>query len=202
MRYRPLAAVALAAGLSACASGPLILPVQATRYHYDPVVERGTIAVLPGGGPGASADSPEFQTYAEAVRQALTRAGYTVQPENSRPQNLATVEFRRGLQPLPPRRSPVQIGLGGGAGSGGWRGGSSVGGGVSFPVGGGGARDGIVTDLKVTIRRGPNAVWEGSAQSVTDSSAPGADAGSIAARLADALFRDFPGESGRTIQVK
>jgi hypothetical protein len=202
MTYRPLAVIALAAGLSACASGPLVLPVQATRYHYDPVVERGTVAVLPGGGPGATADSPEFQVYADAVRTALTRAGYSVVPEGSRPQNIATVDYRRGLRPLPPRRSPVQIGLGGGGYSGGWRGGSGVGGGVSFPLGGGGARDGIVTDMKVTIRRGPNAVWEGSAQSVTDASAPGADAGSIAARLADAMFRDFPGESGRTIQVK
>ena len=64
------------------------------------------------------------------------------------------------------------------------------------------AREGIVTELSVRIRKGPDAVWEGQAQSLTDTTAPGADANSIAQRLASALFSGFPGESGRTIEVK
>ena len=77
-----------------------------------------------------------------------------------------------------------------------------MGAGINFPIGAGGPREGIVTELSVRLRRGADAVWEGQAQSLTDTNAPGADAASIAARLADALFQDFPGESGRTIEVK
>ncbi|MCW6532349.1 hypothetical protein NEE01_17635 [Sphingomonas sp. MMSM24] len=52
------------------------------------------------------------------------------------------------------------------------------------------------------IRHGADAVWEGQAQSLTDTSAPNADVQAISARLAHALFTGFPGESGRTIEVK
>ena len=67
---------------------------------------------------------------------------------------------------------------------------------------GSGARQGIVTELAVRIRHGADAVWEGQAQSLTDTIAPDADTNSIAGRLAAALFTDFPGESGRSIEVK
>ena len=77
-----------------------------------------------------------------------------------------------------------------------------MGGGVSFPVGGSGAREGVVTELSVRLRHGADAVWEGQAQSLTDTTAPDADTPSIAARLAQALFSGFPGDSGRTIEVK
>ena len=73
---------------------------------------------------------------------------------------------------------------------------------MSFPVGGQRDRVGIVTELSVRIRHGADAVWEGQAQSLTDTSAPNADVQAISARLAHALFTGFPGESGRTIEVK
>lgn len=193
-------AMGLAAVLAGCTTGPNSFPVQATRFHYDAVADRGSVRVepLPGGGPA----SIEYKTYAAAVEAELLRLGFTSPAPNATPQYLATVSFTRALRGLPPKRSPIQIGIGGGGYSGGWRGGTSLGGGVSFPVGGSGARDGVVTELSVRLRKGPDAVWEGQAQSLTDTTAPGADTPAIAARLANALFADFPGESGRTIQVK
>ena len=74
---------------------------------------------------------------------------------------------------------------------------------MSFPVGGdSGGRLGLVTELAVRIRHGADAIWEGQAQSLTDTSAPDADAASVAGRLAGALFKNFPGDSGRTVEVK
>jgi hypothetical protein len=193
------AALAMGMTVAGCATGPTTFPVQTTRFHYDPVTSRGTIAVEPL--PGAAPASLEFKEYAAAVQAQLLRLGYTAAPPGARAENLATVAYTRTTRPLPPRRSPVQVGIGGGGYSGGWSGGTGVGGGVSFPVGGSGAREGVVTELSVRIRRGPDAIWEGSAQSLTDLSRPGADTPAIAQRLASALFTDFPGESGRTIAV-
>lgn len=192
--------IAAAIGLTGCATGPSSFPVQATRYHYDAMTTRGTIGVEPLAG-GAPA-SLEYKEYAAAVQAELLRLGYTNPPPGATPDNIATVSFTRALRPLPPRRSPVSIGIGAGGYSGGYNGGVGVGGGATFPVGGRGAREGVVTELSVRIRHGANAVWEGHAQSLTDTSAPGADTPAIAARLAAALFTDFPGESGRTIEVK
>ena len=189
-----------AAPLAACATGPQSFPVEATRFHYDAVAQRGTIAVEPLAGPSSA--SLEYKTYAAAVQAELLKHGFTNPAPGATPEYIATVGFTRTNRDLPPRRSPVSIGLGGGGYSGGWRGGGGVGGGISFPVGGSSARSGVVTELAVRIRHGADAIWEGQAQSLTDTTAPDADVGSIAARLSTALFTDFPCESGRTIEVK
>ncbi|WP_294197224.1 DUF4136 domain-containing protein [uncultured Sphingomonas sp.] len=187
--------------LAGCATGPQRFPVQATRFHYDAVAQRGTIAVEPL--PGPSSASLEYKTYAAAVEAELLRNGFTTPAAGAKPDYIATVGFTRAERGLPPRRSPIQIGIGGGGYSGGWRGGTGLGGGVSFPVGGdSGGRLGLVTELAVRIRHGADAIWEGQAQSLTDTSAPDADAATVAQRLAGALFKDFPGDSGRTIEVK
>jgi hypothetical protein len=194
-----LMVVGTAAALAGCATGPTRFPVQTTRFHLNEMTDRGTIAVepLPGGGPA----SIEYKTYAAAVESDLLRLGYTSAGPGTKPDFLATVSFTRAPRALPPRRSPVSIGIGGGGISGGRGGGVGLGGGVSLPVGGSGGREGIVTELSVRIRQGPDAVWEGQAQSLTDSAAADADAAAIAARLSRALFAGFPGESGRTIEV-
>ena len=198
---RPLVLVLLAAApLAACATGPQRFPVEATRFHYDAVAERGTVSVQPLQGGGSP--SLEYKTYAAAVEAELLRNGFTSPAPGTTAQYIATVGFTRTDRPLPPRSSPVQIGLGGGGFSGGRRGGTGLGGGISFPLGQPRERIGVVTELAVRLRRGPNAIWEGQAQSLTDTSAPDADANAVAARLATALFKDFPGESGRTVEVK
>lgn len=200
-RASALTLLAVAAALTGCTTGPLVFPVQATRFHYDPVADRGTVTVEPL--PGPTTPSLEYKTYAAAVEAELLRVGFTLPPAGQRGQYVATVGFTRAPRALPPRRSPVQIGLGGGTSSGGYRGGGvGVGGGVNFPLGGAGAREGVVTELSVRLRKGPDAIWEGQAQSLTDTTAPNANTGAIAQRLAGALFTGFPGESGRTIEVR
>jgi hypothetical protein len=194
-----LMVVGTAAALAGCATGPSRFPVQTTRFHLNAMTDRGTIAVepLPGGGPA----SIEYKTYAAAVESDLLRLGYTNPAPGTKPDFLATVSFTRAPRPLPPKRSPVSIGIGGGGISGGRGGGVGLGGGVSLPIGGSGGREGIITELSVRIRQGPDAVWEGQAQSLTDAAAADSDAAAIAARLSHALFAGFPGESGRTIEV-
>lgn len=197
MRARLAAVVMVAAGLAGCATGPRTFPVEVSRFHYDPVATRGTVTVEPA--PDVQA-GPEFGDYAAAVSAELTRVGYATAAPGARPENVVTVAFARTSRGLPPRRSPVTIGIGGGGYSGGYGGGGGVGGGVSFPVGGG-AREGVATQLTVTIRRGADTIWEGRAQTVTDLSRPDATSAAVAQRLATALFTGFPGESGRTISV-
>ncbi len=195
-----LIVIGMAAALAGCATGPSRFPVQATRFHFNAMTDRGTIAVEPLTGSGTA--SIEYKTYAAAVETELLRLGYTSPAPGATPQFLATVSFSRTTRPLPLRRSPVSVGLGGGGISGGRGGGLGVGGGINFPLGSTGEREGVVTELSVRIRQGADAVWEGQAQSLTDASAPDATAAAIAGRLARALFTDFPGESGRTIEVQ
>ncbi|KHA64255.1 hypothetical protein NI18_10430, partial [Sphingomonas sp. Ant20] len=79
-----------------------------------------------------------------------------------------------------------------------------VGGGVGFPIGGGGRDAILVTEMAVTIKRSldQSPVWEGRAQTFADARKPDATSQIQAEKLASALFAGFPGESGRTIQVK
>ena len=83
-------------------------------------------------------------------------------------------------------------------------GGVGLGGGLSFPLGSSRGRDIVTTELTVTIKRraDQSPVWEGSSRTYADARAADATASSQAAKLAGALFTGFPGESGRTIEVK
>lgn len=204
MRGRSITVAAFGAlALAGCATTAPLPPTESVRYHRGPeTVGRGTIAVEPlATGPV----SLEFETYAAAVRGELARSGYTPAAPGATPQYVAVVSYTRANRVGPPRRSPISIGLGGGGFSGGRRGGGvGLGGGVGFPIGGGGNSALVVTELSVTIKQrvDQSPVWEGQAQTAADARAAGADAGAQAAKLASALFTGFPGESGRTIEVR
>src|SRR5437763_15913542 len=109
-------------------------------------------------------------------------------------------------QQAPPgaRRSGRTIGIGGGTGSYGRHGGVGVGGGVAIPVGGGGSNLIVSSQLSVRIQRRSDATvaWEGGGQMDARAGTPFASRAAAADRLAAALFRAFPGESGRTIRVR
>ncbi|MEG3123818.1 DUF4136 domain-containing protein [Sphingomonas sp. GB1N7] len=191
--------------LGGCATTSTSGPVEVTRFHLGAPLERGTITVEPL--PGGAAPSIEYQTYAAAVNTELLASGYTAPAIGGPAQYLAVVSFTRTSQDVGPRRSPVSIGLGGGVGGGGgYRGGGGVGlgGGISFPIGKPKARVIIASELAVQIRRRSDGtvIWEGRAQTVADIRAPEAVAANSAAKMARALFRGFPGDSGRTITVK
>ncbi len=96
------------------------------------------------------------------------------------------------------RRSPVSVGVGGSTGSYG----SGVGVGVGINLGGGPRK---MLDLQLSVRiddaASGQALWEGRALTAVPVKAPAAQPSLAAAKLAEALFKDFPGESGRTISV-
>lgn len=180
------------------------MPVDVTRYHLGQPLERTTVAIAPMNN--AATISPEFQLYADAVGAELARQGYVAIPNPASSGYIAEVSFTRmphGAFREPP---PVSIGLGGGSYSGGGRRGGTgvgVGGGLSFGVGGK-TREVTGTELWVQLKRRSDntVVWEGRAQTQSVSGTKGSDPRDSAARLAAALFKGFPGESGVTITVK
>ncbi len=195
--------IAATAGLAGCETGGGLPPTQVVRYHLDQPFNRGTISVQPLTPDAAGPLS--FAPWSAAVQQQLAGLGYT--PAGGAgvlSEFVALTEIHQAQQVGPPRRSPISSGLGAGGYSGGYHGGTGVGGGVSFPVGGGGRRAVVVSELSVTIKRraDQSAVWEGHARGVVDARSPAASADAQAGKLAAALFSGFPGESGRTIEVK
>ena len=190
-----------AASVAGCTTAGPLPPTNVVRYHLGAPIARGTVSVEPLTAPGAPA-SLEFKTYAAAVEGELLKTGYTLPAAGATPEYVATVGFTRREAAGPPRRSTFSVGLGGGTFSGGRRGGGGVGlgGGVGFPIGGGGANTVLVAELAVTIKRRVDLspIWEGRAQGVSSIKTADQQAGKLAA----ALFTGFPGESGRTIEVK
>ena len=205
MKARSLLILAAAAGaLAACSTtGGRLPPTEVIRYHLGEPIARGTVRVEPLSNTGPA--SIEFKTYAAAVETALLRNGYTLPQGDAQPDYVATASFTRANRLGPPRPSPFSIGLGGGSFSGGRGGGVGLGGGVSFPIGKSRPQEIIGTELSVQIKRrmDQSPIWEGSARNIAPVEALAKiDVQAQAAKLADALFTKFPGESGRTIEVK
>lgn len=205
--YRHAPVLLAAVLVTGCATSGGLPPAEAIRYHLGNV-ERGTVAIQPvtavGTTPPASLGL-EYRAYADAVAAELARNGYPAAPAGTRPQFIAAVNFRRNTEMGPPRSSPVSIGIGGGGFSGGRHGGGfGLGGGVGFPLGGGRGREIVVSELSVTIKRNADqsAIWEGNARAAAEARRPEADTPALARRLATAVFTGFPGESGRTIEVR
>lgn len=186
--------------LSGCAAS--IPPVQVTRFHLDGAIAPGTIALSPAIG-------LERQTYEAAVTRELNRLGFA-NADSPVARYIVAVDIQRDARDSGPRRSPFSIGLGGGVGGGGggYRGGGGGGGGVgvgvSFPVGKSRSSEIVFTRISVrmTERATGTTVWEGRADTQSSSNAPASQPGLAADKLAVALFRDFPGVSGRTVTVK
>ena len=191
-----VAAMALAAALSGCASGPS--PIDVTRYHLDMPLDRGTISVEPFATAGPA--SLEYKTYAAAVQTELMQNGYAVPAPGGEAEYVAIVNFMRAARDVIAQSSPFSIGLG--AGSFGRH--TGVSGGLSFPIGKSRPREIIISELSVQIRRRDDGtvIWEGRAQRAAPADAPEASALVAAPQMAAALFKNFPGESGITIEVK
>ena len=194
-------AIALAGSLAGCATTPRSGTVQGpevTRFHLGQPIARGQIAVE--AFDAADANSMEFRLYAGAVARQLSRLGWTVVNTVGQSEQVALVDVQQGSREMLRTRSPVSIGVGGGTG--GW--GSGIGGGVSFGLGGGGPRQLVGTMLEVRIKRRSDGTvfWEGRATMEAREGSPDAERTVAVERLAEALFQDFPGESGRTIRAR
>ncbi len=200
-RFLSIAAAGAALLAGGCTTSTRQAPVDVTRYHLGALNERTTVAIEPMTG--AAQVSPEYQLYADAVTGELGRLGFVPSRSDMASGYIAAVSFTRAQLGSYREQPPVSIGLGGGGVSGGRRGGVGLGGGLSFGIGGK-TRQVIGSELSVQLRRRSDntTVWEGRAVTESVSGKPGSDPRDAAQRLASALFRDFPGESGVTTTVK
>ncbi len=198
-RVLGIAMIGAAALLSGCATTSRPGPIDVTRFHLGTPIAGDSVSVE--SLTGFAGVSPEDQVYIGAVSTELARLGFSPQAgEASR--YIAAVSYKhvsRGMVRKPP---PVTIGIGGGSFGGGRRGGAGVGVGGSFGIGGGTAEViGTEMSVQIKLRSDRSIVWEGRA--VTEGlSGAGTSAAITADRLAKALFKGFPGESGITITVK
>lgn len=194
MKILPLAAAFVSLGLTGCVAP--VGPVEVTRFHVPDTsrLGRGAIAVEPA--PGMVAESLEWRTYAAAVGRQLALVGYS---ERTTGDQVALVRLQRRVIQPERRRSPVSVGVGGSTGSYG----SGVGMGVGIDLSGP-PPEVVETELAVTIkeRASGQALWEGRSSFTVTAKSPLANSQLGAAKMAEALFKGFPGTSGETIQVK
>jgi hypothetical protein len=195
-----LVAASAIAAVSGCATDDMATGASVTRFHLGQPIARGPIAIE--AADPRDANGLEFSQISASVARELARLGWTVVPNNASEQ-VAMVSLTQEARPAA-RRSGVTIGIGGGTGSYGRHGGVGIGGGVEIPVGGAGPNMAVDSQLSVRIQRRSDATvaWEGRAQMEARGGSPLATRAGAADRLAAALFRDFPGESGRTIRVR
>ncbi len=202
MRLKTITAIALgAATLAACTTPVRTGPVEVTRFVEPTASARlaqGTIFIE--SAPGSEADSLEIGPYKAAIARELATLGYR-EASRDRADQLAQVRIERfHSENGQRRRGPVSVGVGGSTGSYG----SGVGVGLGINLGGGGSRETLETRLGVMIRDKQSGAtyWEGRAQFSVSPNSPFADSTANASAIADALFSDFPGNNGETVEVR
>ena len=191
---------ALAGASILAASGPAAFaaPVRVTRFHLGTPITPGPISIQ--SPTGTDPQSLETRTYADAVSAEMGRLGFAPVSSDPSAPLIADVSFTRKIRDETSGQPPVTIGLGGGSFGGG------VGGGVgaSFGIGKPRVRSYYQTELAVQLRRRSDGavIWEGRAQMEANATSKEAQASIASGKLAQALLKGFPGESGRTITVK
>ena len=202
MKAGMMAAIFAALATGGCMTTPRAGPVDVTRFHLGTAIAPGTISVEPLRT--TDTVSPEYRTYAAAAERELTRLGYSVAPTGTTSQYIAALSFTRTTLGAVQRPSPFSIGLGAGGGSFGRRGGVGLGGGLALPIGRGRTDSVIGSELAVQIRRRADGttLWEGRAVTEGVARADATQPLASADRLARAMFREFPGDSGITTTVR
>jgi hypothetical protein len=160
--------------------------VEVARFHLgEPTIARSRIAIEPFDK--ADASRPGYAAYVAAVSRQLTRLGWTVVPTTTQSEQIALIDLEQGNREAIAALTAARIGRG-----------------VKPGPQAGPSKGRVATLLEVGIRRRSDATvfWEGRA--VMEGRAGTAAAAPAAAveRLAEALFRDFPGESGRSIRLR
>jgi hypothetical protein len=206
IRYFPAAMLA-AATLVVGGCATVVPPVEVTRFHVDRasgwaagtryVVDTAPLADA-AAMIGASDPSLEWNSYRTAVERQLQLQGLVAADGAGSAPLKVRIGFDRADRVGAGARSPVSVGVGGSTGSYG----SGVGLGLGINLGGGPRK---MQDLRLAVRIDDaatgQALWEGRAETAVPVKAPAAQPSLAAGKLADALFKDFPGESGRTITV-
>ncbi|MBO6766937.1 MAG: hypothetical protein JJ901_01375 [Erythrobacter sp.] len=198
MKPLPIAlGIAAALTLAGCTTPPG--PVEVTRFVApDRMAQLGQGSIFVETAAGAQADSLALAPYKAAVAEELRRLGYS-ESDRSGAGQVAEVAVERYVIGSGGRRSPVSVGVGGSTGSYG----SGVGVGIGINLGGG-RKDRIGTELAVTIRdrAGGQSIWEGRADFQAPENSSLARGEANAQTVASALFREFPGNNGETIEVE
>ena len=185
-----------ALALAGCAAQ--LPPTQVTRFHLGQPIARGEVAVEPRDP--AMAQSLEFGAYANAIGGELARNGFRPAPGVARSEFVAVLDVDHDLREGPPKPPPFSIGSGGAS----FGRHTGIGGGVSVPVGRSRPNEIVLTQVAVQLKRRSDGtvIWEGRARTGARAGTPASGDAAVAARLAAALFQDFPGQSGQTITVK
>lgn len=206
MRQLFAAPLVLAAALASSGCATAIAPVEVTRFHRidsSAAVSAGSYAIVARDARPDETASLADRSYQAAVAQQLDRLGYrsALTMASGEPDYIVTVGMDRAERPAEARNGGVSVGVGGGTG--GYRSGVGVGVGLDLTSLFADRRDVIATRMTVQIaRRGDAlALWEGRAETVARTGTPAAQPGLAADKLASALFADFPGRSGETINV-
>jgi Domain of unknown function (DUF4136) len=198
MRVATLSIISIALFVSGCVvpTGP----VEVTRFNR--VAEgqaygKGSFVVQIADG-NKTGSGLSTTPYLESVTREMQRLGYVEAQGGNNSDVVVAISVDVSERRLD-RSSPVSVGVGGGTGGYG----SGLGVGIGFNLAGGPKKQ-VVTSLSVKIRRsGDNLViWEGSASQAAGKSSPAAQPGIAASKLASALFGNFPGNNGETIEVK
>ena len=198
MKATPLA-LAMASALSLAACTTPSGPVEVTRFvARDRLTELGSGPIFVESAPGGESDSLALAPYKAAVAEELRRLGYS-ESDRAGAGQIARVSLVRYMVGSGGKRSPVSVGVGGSTGSYG----SGVGLGIGINLGGG-AKDRLGTELAVAITDAASgtSLWEGRADFQPPEDSPLARATANAQTVASALFREFPGNNGETIEVE
>ncbi len=203
MRVAHVPALAVALMLSGCVvpTGP----VEVSRFNRAAEGQSygsGSFTVVAmGWGASQNGGSPISTPYTVAVAREMQRVGYTDLVGESKSDLVVEVTTQVRDAGISSARSPVSVGVGGGTG--GYHSGVGVGVGLDITNLINKPKARIITELSVRIlKRSDNVViWEGRASQEASSGTPAAQPGIAASKLAEALFKDFPGNSGESITV-
>ncbi len=196
---KPLLVLPLAAALALSGCIAPTGPVEVTRFHAPDTstLGKGTIAIEPA--PGHDGSSLEWKAYQAAVERQLALLGYTAVPAGASSRQVAQLRLSRESYRPERSGSPVSVGVGGSTGT--YGSGLGVGIGINLTPR---PAEQVRTDLGVIIRDRASgvALWEGRANFTVGTGSPLAGTALGAAKMAEALFKGFPGQSGETIEVK
>jgi hypothetical protein len=197
------AALASLAVLAATPALSRTVTADVVRFHTGIAVTGQTVALQPLDP--SLATSLEFTSYANTVGAALEKLGFKPAVAGSKPDLVGTLSYVQVEREAPRDGRGSGFSIGVGIGSFGRNGGVSVGG--SVPVRGSSDKKSgpmiRTTTLEFNLKKpGENvAVWEGRAtteeRASKDNGLP-----AVVPILTEALFKEFPGTSGKTVRVK
>jgi hypothetical protein len=149
--------------------------IDVTRTHLGQILARPHISVEALNA--SDANNAEFRAFAGSVERQLARLGYTIAPNRPASEQIARVVVTHGSRAALTTGWPAGLG----------------------PASRLANSEATLLDVRIQRRSDGSTFWQGRAVTEHPAGAPRAE---TVERLAAALFRDFPGESGRTIRVR